>query len=246
MTPPGTDATCLRCWMPAKEQVHHGRSENTSQGKGMGGDPKGVLDHERYDLCDPCHRDLHLKLWAFKPDESGWVVGTNADGTTFERHLVVDNESPSPAQWDDAKLGLYWEQAGAALMEDRATIANIYRQRWGWGKGWAKRAADAMGGGKDGTGQQISERSVRRAANQWKHWNGNWELMKKLGSLTVAYAIADAEDSDRAMVIAQEQLAVGKKAGEIVREIEGKSDNVGQTCEEHEWRCRRCGAEKGD
>jgi hypothetical protein len=208
----------------------------------MGGDPTGVLDHERYDLCDPCHDGLHAKLWGFEvgpetaPRGEQWVEGTNADGTTFSHPLVMDDESPSPAKWSDARLGLHWEEAGAKLLKQRATIANIYQMRWGWGQGWARRAADAMGGGAHGTGQQISERTVRRAAAVWKHWNGDWELMKQLGSVTVAYAIAGAEDSDRALVIAEEQLAAGKKAGEIVREIEGKSDNVGQKCT-----CNKCG-----
>lgn len=219
---------CLRCWMPAKPQVHHGRPENTAQGRGMGGDPTGVLDHERYDLCDPCHDGLHAKLWTFTVDENGWVEGVNANGTTFSHPLVIDNDSPSPAAWNDAKLGLYWEKAGAALMEDRATIANIYQRRWGWGQGWAKRAADAMGGGKDGTGLQISTRSVRRAANQWTLWKGDWETMKKLGSLTVAYAIASADDAQAALAIAEKELPAGKKAGEVVRLIEGKTDSAVQ------------------
>lgn len=237
---------CLRCWMPAKPQVHHGRPENTSQGKGMGGTSEDWPEHDLYDLCDPCHDGLHAKLWTFEKDDAGWVTGTNANGTTFERPLVVDNSSPSPAAWDDAKLGLYWEAAGAALLKDRATIANIYKQRWGWGRGWARRASDAMGGGKDGTGQPISERTVRRCANVWKHWQGDWEKMKQLGSTTVAYAIAGAEDSDRALEIAQEQLASGKRAGEVVALIEGKSAKpVQEPCEEHEWRCRRCGAQQG-
>jgi hypothetical protein len=198
----------------------------------MGGDPTGVLDHERYDLCEPCHTGpdgIHAKRWTFTVDENRWVEGVNANGTTFSHPLVIDNDSPSPAAWDDAKLGLYWEKAGAALMEDRATIANIYQQRWGWGQGWAKRAADAMGGGKDGTGLQISTRSVRRAANQWALWKGNWETMKRLGSLTVAYAIASADDAPAALVIAEKELADGKKAHEVVRLIEGKPAKVDQT-----------------
>lgn len=234
---------CIRCWRPS---APHGEHHTELRGMGGRGDKAPPAAHETVPVCRDCHRDLHLKLWTFEPPKDGWVVGTNADGTTFERPLVLDNASPSPARWEDAKLGEQWEMADAKRLKTRATIANIYRQRWGWGKGWAKRAADAMGGGSQGTGQQISERSVRRAANIWAEWNGDWELMKALGSVTVAYAIADAEDSGAARQIAEKELALGKKAGDIVRQIEGKSDNVGQTCEEHEWRCHRCGAVKGD
>ncbi|KKK62342.1 hypothetical protein LCGC14_3005280 [marine sediment metagenome] len=116
----------------------------------------------------------------------------------------------------------------ATLMEDLGTFANIYRERWGWGQDWAKRAADALGGGKDGSGLQISTRSVRRAANQWTLWKGNWETMKKLGSLTVAYAIASADDAEAALAIAEKELPTGKKAGAIVRLIEGKPAKVDQ------------------
>jgi hypothetical protein len=216
------------------------------------GDKAPPTAHDTVPICRDCHTGpdgIHAKRWAFEvgpetaPRSEQWVEGANADGTTFSHPLVMDDESPSPAKWSDAKLGLHWEEAGAKLLKQRATIANIYQMRWGWGQGWARRAADAMGGGAHGTGQQISERTVRRCAAVWKHWKGDWELMKQLGSVTVAYAIAGAEDTDAALVIAEKGIEADKKAGEIVREIEGKSDNVAERCT-----CPDCGTEhrKGD
>jgi hypothetical protein len=199
--------------------------------------------HEHLPTVPLCRRDhdaLHNGDWSLSIDDEGWATGTNADGTTFERPLYFDDASPSPAWWTDGKLGEQWERADAATLRARATIAHVYKRRWGWGRGWARRAADAMGGGSQGTGQQISERTIQRAANVWKHWEGNWELMKALGSMTVAYAVAGAEDTDRALEIAQKRLADGKKAGEIVAEIEGRNDTVGVT---ERCTCPTCGHE---
>lgn len=241
-------APCLRDGRPARPQEHHGRADNPQMGKGAGG-ANDWPEHDLYPLCRDCHRGLHEKMWTFTKDDEGWVVGTNADGSTFERPVYYDDASPSPAWWTDAKLGEQWENADARHLKTRATIAHVFKARWGWGKGWADRAGDVMGGGAHGTGQQISSRTVRRYANVWDEWKGDWELMRALGSVTVAYAIAGAEDSGKARAIAEKELAAGAKAGQVVALIEGKTDKPGQSercvCGEGEG-CGQVHSKKGD
>ena len=73
----------------------------------------------------------------------------------------------------------------------------------------------------------------------------DWEVMKQLGSMTVAYAVAEAEDPQAALALAQAALDEGKKAGQVVALIEEKHGMLPP-----EWKiaepmghCPECGAE---
>lgn len=223
---------CIRCFRPAQQEHHH-REGPGPVGKGMG----GTHDHlPEVALCRDDHERVHRHDFSFEIKD-GWVTGTEKGGKQWEHPLKLDNDNPAPAAWDDAKLALYWDNADASLLKIKATIAHIYKQRFAWGQGWAARAAQILGDGVHGIGKPISERSVRRYANLFDHWDGDWEKMKQLGSVTVAYAVADSEDSEKALSVAVAALDEGRNVRQVVALLSPNSADVGHI----EWCTCACG-----
>lgn len=261
MNPPSPDITepCLRDGRPAQPQVHHGRPENTAMGKGAGGDPTGVLDHERYDLCDDCHKALHNKEWAFRvvhgiveilsPGDNAWVVG--------RRGLVLtDGWSSLKLCWTDQALAYAWAQQdkrAIVALKRQCEVAWVLKERYSHvTHKWYERAAEILG---DYSGKHVHWGRVYERCHLYatfgatdEHPNGRWKQMEKLGP-TVALAVAkvDAADREEALETALGMSADFQPAKEITAAIKGDSiAESAKSCEEHEWRCKHCGAEKGD
>jgi hypothetical protein len=226
-------------------------------GKGAGGDPTGVLDHERYDLCDACHTSLHNKEWAFRvergiveiltPGDNAWVVG--------RRGLVLtDGWSTLKLCWTDLALSRAWaqqEKRAIVALKRQCEVAWVLKERYAHTTPkWYERAAEILSeySGKHVHWGRVYERchlyATFGATDDYP--NGRWKKMEVLGP-TVALAVAkmDAADRETALETALDMSADFQPAKEITAALKGVvTESVNPACEEHDWRCHRCGVPK--
>jgi hypothetical protein len=237
MTPPGTDATtdltvpCLFCGRPAQPHVHHGRPDDVSQGKGMGG-AKDWPEHDLYDICDDHHKSLHDKKWSFRsvdgmvellaPGDEGWVIG--------RRGLVLtDGGSENYLCWTDEALAVGWaegDEAAMGALQVQCEIAWALKERYAHTTHkWYERAAEILSEqGKHVHWRRVYERCDLMAlfGPTEEHPQGRWQAMEKLG-MTVALAITrlPADERAAALELALDLNAEFKPALEITAAIKG-------------------------
>ena len=223
----------------------------------MGG-AKDWPEHERFDLCRECHEDLHAKKWTFRV-EGAIVVGFQPDDPkwiTFRRGLVLSEDGPDPEHWTDEKLATEWEKGEENALEGlrrQCLVAAAFYQRYGWGEKWAEQAARFI---TDFTGRHVYWRRLYEwlriytvFGDSEEHPAGRWNDLDFLGA-TLALAVAESGDPKKALEMAKEERAevphISVRA--IKAHLKGQTiaDDSKETCEAHEWRCRKCGVEKGD
>lgn len=248
-------APCLRDGRPAAPQEHHGRPDDPSQGKGMGG-AKDWPEHARFPLCAKCHRELHEKRWTFRvvggmveilaPGDDQWVIG--------RRGLVLKDSTSNTNKlfWSDLALARGWADADSdavSAFQKQCEIADALRERYAHTTHkWYDRAAEILSSyrGKHVHPRRVYERVHLMATfgPTEEHPKGRWEDMEKLG-MTVALAVAKqpAEDRPAALEKALDLNAEFTPALQIAAAIKGDPAESAKACEEHEWRCRKCGAD---
>lgn len=229
-------APCYFCGRPAQPQVHHGRPENTSQGKGMGGDPAGILEHEGHDLCDDHHKGVHAKRCAFRvtkggmveilaPGDDTWVVG--------RRGLVLtDGWSQDKLCWTDLALAEGWAAADSKAVEalkKQCEIAWALKERYAHTTHkWYERAAEILSGysGKHLHWRRVYERCEWQAllGPSEEHPNGRWQDMEKLG-MTIMRVLLKVPMKERPAVLekALDMSAEFKATAEISASIKGEA-----------------------
>jgi hypothetical protein len=229
---------CIRDGRPSCEQ-HHYREHDATQGKGMGGTHEHV---EEVPLCRECHDAIHRKEWTFKVDkETGLVRGLLKPESTmplFERGLVLDDGSEDMRFWSEEKLCQEYATCNDRAADDYQVqcyiVYAMYRRRAWDVMGWHHRAAEAI---QRHTGHSTHWRGVYKRLQDYDTWHDKWELRDELPR-TVSRAVADSDNPDKALLIAQEGKDTGRRAGDIVNEIAGIADRA--MCESV---CETCGYE---
>ncbi len=256
-----TPEPCIFCGRPAQPQVHHGRPEDTSQGKGAGGTSLDWPEHDLYDICDEHHTSLHAKKWRFRsvrgmieilaPGDDEWVIG--------RRGQTLSVWATNKLCWTDDKLAHEWGEAdGAAIsaLEKQCEIAWALKERYAHTTHkWYERAADILMTAKSARGRHIHWRRVYERVGLFATFGptegyprGRWTDLEKLGiSVALAVAKLDADERPAALEVALDMNADFKPAQEISAALKGDpvADRANPACEEHEWRCKHCGVEKG-
>lgn len=244
-------APCYFCGHPAQPQVHHGRPEDTSQGKGSGGDPAGLLDHSRFDLCDDHHTGVHAKRCAFRvvdgmvellaPGDKQWVIGRR--GLVLKDRAICGNCGYYETDCEcgkfvfDGYLGLTdsglaerWAAADSkavTALRAQCEIASALKERYAHNiSKWYERAAEILGSYR---GKHVHWRRVYERCDLMElfgptegHPEGRWLDMEKLG-MTVARAITRQPRAERpaALELALDLNAEFKTALEISAAIKG-------------------------
>ena len=177
---------CVRCGRPASDH-HHGRPENLSQGKGMGGTQHDDDAHfVMLDLCRDCHDRAHQKtsIFTFNPSagEVTWYDIELPDIRTT-RALIL------PLEDTDEYLATLWaeaQQAGEHAIIQQAQVAFRFRQKYSRFEGWWRRVAEII---RDHTGVSVSVGTVyERAAlgTALAAWDGEPEDFINLFGVKVA------------------------------------------------------------
>ena len=229
--------SCLRCGRPAQAEHHH-REGPGPVGKGMG----GTHDHvPTVPLCRSCHTGpdgVHSRRWTLEVRED--MARGHRDGVVlFERPVALSDLREDPRYWSDVRLAVEYsdtESAVGVLRERQATICYVFFQRYGWAKEWYKRCAQMI---SDETGHHTHERRIYEGLKLFLAWQDDWEMMRQVGA-TVALAVAESADPEKAREEALTRRDQGERPTAIARALRGLAD-VRDERERH--KCPNCGYE---
>lgn len=222
---------CVHCGQNAER--HHHREGPGPVGKGMGGTPHEHLPE--IPLCRTAHNLVHANELQLSLD-GDIATGTENGMVVFERGVTVRDDHDDSRFWSDERLASAWA-LGEGLAQDgfeyQCNAAFEFYRRYRGQPDWSNRVAEIL---SDTNGQYVHPREVYRRIKLYVRFNNDWTTYRRLGK-TLALAVAESDDSDAALEVAQTARDEGgRTATEIIRSIRGEEQPKPKTCPKCGWK----------